>query len=100
MSPVILEVSCPAPVAMPRGAVWAAQAVLAVWHKADAAWQAITEPRAVEGKPRSADAQQRLAGQVERERPSLSGEVRAIARHLRTFETRPVRQQTAAGDAR
>lgn len=100
MSPVILKVSCPAPVAMPRGAVWAAHAVLVVWRVADAAWHAIARPRVADSAPRSADALHRLAGHLEREQPSLAWEVRAIARHLRTFETTPAPSPAVTGGAR
>jgi hypothetical protein len=100
MTPVKLHVATPAPVQVPRGAVWAASAALAVLQAADAAWHALFGPRHDDHAPRSADALHRLAGQVERDQPSLAWEVRAIARHLRTFETTPASGHSPTGGTR
>ena len=100
MSPVKLKVLSSAPVPVPRGAVWAANAALFVLHGASAGWRWLATPRAAESAPRPADALLRLANQVEREQPSLAWEVRAIARHLHTFETTPAPSRSATGGAR
>lgn len=100
MTRVHLTLPSPTPVSEPRGAVWAAAAALALLHAAGAALRAVAAPRAVADAPRSADDLHQLAGQVEREQPSLAWEVRAIARHLRTFETSPGASRQTTGAAR
>lgn len=100
MTRINLTLPSPAPVPEPRGAVWAAKAALALLRAAGAAWRAVAAPRVATGAPRSADALQALAGEVEREQPALAWEVRAIARHLRTFESNPGASRQPTGDAR
>ena len=100
MSPAILKVSSPVPVRIPRGAIWAANAAVALLSGARVGWRWLAAPRASDDAPRSADELQHLASQTEREQPVLAWEVRAIARHLRTFENTAARRQPDTGGAR
>lgn len=100
MTPTVLKVSSPGAVSTPRGALWAADAAVHLIQLGEAAWRWLAGPGAAAEAPRSADALQRLASAVQREQPSLAWEVRAIARHLRTFESAPAQGHVTPGGPR
>jgi len=87
MSHATVTVTRPAPVREPRGAAWAAAAAVSLFRCLGALFDRLLPPTEAPTAPRSAAALAQLAHKVEGEQPRLAWEVRAIARHLRTFET-------------
>lgn len=86
MSQATVTVTRPAPVREPRGAAWAAAAAVGLFSVLRGLLVRLRPLPMDKTAPRSAADLAQLARQVEGEHPRLAWEVRAIARHLRTFE--------------
>jgi hypothetical protein len=78
-----VTLSAPAPVAMPRGAAWAAAAYMNVAAAVRAAWRAIAAERRQQRLLREAAALRRLAADLSASNPSMAADLYAAAdRHV------------------